>query len=109
MKPPQEEDFAALLKEFEGKDAQRAEAGARVGDSVRGRVVSLGREAAFVELAGGKSEGMIDLAQLRDQDGNLMVKVGDEIEARVVESMGKSGCVVLRRTAVARRWIARCR
>jgi len=45
---------------------------------------------------------MIDLAQLRDQDGNLAVKVGDEIEARVVESMGKSGCVVLRRTAVAR-------
>jgi small subunit ribosomal protein S1 len=102
MKPSQEEDFAALLKEFEGSDARRAEHEVRVGDSVRGRVMSLGREAAFVELAGSKSEGMIDLAQLRDQDGNLAVKVGDEIEARVVESMGKSGCVVLRRTAVAR-------
>jgi small subunit ribosomal protein S1 len=102
MKPPQEEDFAALLKEFDGKDARRAEPDVRVGDSVRGRVMSLGRETAFVELAGGKTEGMIDLQQLRDQDGNLTVKVGDEIEARVVESMGKSGCVVLRRTAVAR-------
>ena len=102
MASPQEEDFAALLKEFESNDAQRASRAARVGDSVRGRVVSLGHEAAFVELSGSKSEAMIDLQQLRDQDGNLTVKVGDEIEARVVESMGKSGCVVLRRTAVAR-------
>ena len=102
MKPPQEEDFAALLQEFEGKNARRAERDVRVGDSVRGRVISLGRETAFVELAGGNSEGMIDLQQLRDQDGNLTVKVGDEIEAHVVETMGESGCVVLRRTAVAR-------
>ena len=102
MAPPKEEDFAALLKEFEGNDARRAARAARVGDSVRGRVVSLGHETAFVELLGSKSEAMIDLQQLRDEDGNLTVKVGDEIEARVVESVGNSGCVVLRRTAVAR-------
>ena len=102
MAPPKEEDFAALLKEFEGNDARRAARAARVGDSVRGRVVSLGQETAFVELLGSKSEAMIELQQLRDQDGNLTVKVGDEIEARVVDSMGESGCVVLRRTAVAR-------
>jgi len=102
MAPPKEEDFAALLKEFEGNDARRAARAARVGDSVRGRVVSLGQETAFVDLLGSKSEAMIDLQQLRDQDGNLTVKVGDEIEARVVDSMGESGCVILRRTAVAR-------
>ena len=73
MKPPQEENFAALLQEFEGKNARRAEPDVRVGDSVRGHVVSLGRETAFVELAGGKTEGMIDLQQLRDQDGYLTV------------------------------------
>ena len=102
MAPPKEEDLDALLKEFEGNDARRAARAARVGDSVRGRVVSLGQETAFVELLGSKSEAMIDLQQLRDQDGNLTVKVGDEIEARVVDSMGESGCVILRRTAVAR-------
>ena len=102
MKPPHEEDFAALLEEFEGKAAGRGEREVRVGALVRGRVVSLGREAAFVELSDGKGDGMIDLGQLRDPDGNLTAKVGDEIEARVVESMDKSGCVVLRRTAVAR-------
>jgi small subunit ribosomal protein S1 len=102
MKSPQDEDFASLLKEFEGKDASRGKNHLRVGDPARGRIVSLGQDTAFVEMADGKGEGMIDLAQLRDQDGNLSAKVGDEIEARVVETMGKSGCVVLRRTAVAR-------
>ena len=32
MAPPKEEDFAALLKEFEGNDARRAARAARVGD-----------------------------------------------------------------------------
>jgi small subunit ribosomal protein S1 len=68
-----------------------------VGDSVRGRVTSLGQETAVVEIAGGAGDGMIGLDELRDEDGNLTVKVGDEIEARVVETMGKKGCVVLRR------------
>ena len=99
MKSPQDEDFASLLKEFDSKGAKR---GARVGDAVRGKIVSFGREAAFVELSDGLGDGMIDLAQLRDREGVLTVKVGDEIEARVVESMGKSGCVVLRKSAVAR-------
>jgi small subunit ribosomal protein S1 len=99
MKSPQDEDFAALLKEFDGKGAKR---GARVGDAVRGRVVSFGRDSAFVELSDGMGDGMIELAQLRDREGALTAQVGDEIEARVVESMGKSGCVILRKSAVAR-------
>ena len=99
MTSHEEEDFAALLKEFDSKIARR---GPRVGDAVRGRIVSFGREAAFVELADGMGDGMIDLSQIRDEDGTLTAQVGDEIEARVVEIMGKSGCVVLRRTAMAR-------
>jgi small subunit ribosomal protein S1 len=99
---PQEEDFASLLKEFEGKDPRKGRIELRVGDLARGRIVTIGQEAAFIELFDGKGDGMIDLGQVRDPDGNLAVKVGDEIEARVVEIMGKSGTVVLRRTAVAR-------
>lgn len=100
--PSDKEDFAALLKEFESKSGKQDRREVRIGDAVRGRVISIGREAVFVELLGGKAEGMIDLAQLRDGDGNLTVKVGDDLEARVVETMGKSGCVVLRKSAVAR-------
>jgi small subunit ribosomal protein S1 len=99
---PQEEDFASLLKEFEGKDPRKGRIELRVGDPARGRIVSIGQESAFIELFDGKGDGMIELGQVRDQEGNLAVKVGDEIEARVVEIMGKSGTVVLRRTAVAR-------
>lgn len=92
------EDFASMLAEYEGRKGRDSRCAARVGDTVRGRVVRLGQESAVVEIAGGAVEGMIDVAQLRDADGNLGVKVGDEIEARVVETMGKQGSVVLRRT-----------
>lgn len=93
-----EQDFASLLAEFEQRDVGRKQL--RVGDTVRGRVAQLGRESAVVEIVGG-GEGMIDLDQLRDGDGNLTLKLGDEVEARVAETMDKKGCVVLRR-AMAR-------
>src|SRR5689334_10222042 len=100
MAPPDdEEDFAKLLAEYEGPETGRSKKRRKepsVGDEVRGRVMSIGRDAAFVDL-GGKSDGVIELAQLRDADGKLTVKEGDELEARVVEVGGPSGAVVLRR------------
>jgi small subunit ribosomal protein S1 len=90
-----EEDFAALLAEYdaaEKKKPRRKEP--QPGEEVRGRIVSIGRDAAFVEL-GLKAEAVIDLAELRDDKGQVAVQVGDEIEARVVES--KDGTVILRR------------
>jgi small subunit ribosomal protein S1 len=91
-----EQDFGAMLAQFEAEGAAAARRPAREGEVVRGRVVSLSKDAAFVDL-GGKSDGMIDLAELRDSDGNLTVAVGDELEATVVEASGERGCVVLRR------------
>ncbi len=96
-----DQDFASLLAEFEQRNPGGDRLQARVGDTVRGRLTRIGQESAVVEIAGGAGEGMIDLDQLRDEDGNLTVKLGDEIEARVIETMGKKGCVVLRR-AMAR-------
>lgn len=100
MAPDNEEDFAALLAEFEGPDDGRSKKRRKepqVGDSVRGKIISIGRDAAFVDI-GAKSDGVIELSELRDADGKLMVKPMDEIEARVVEVGGPSGGVVLRRT-----------
>jgi small subunit ribosomal protein S1 len=96
-----QEDFASMLAEFERQQRREARPAVRVGDTVRGRVMMLGQESAVVEIAGGAAEGMIELDQLRDADGNLGVKIGDEIDARVVETMGKQGSVILRR-AMAR-------
>jgi small subunit ribosomal protein S1 len=97
------EDFAALFAEFEGKAKQQggrrdARREVQVGELVRGRVVSIGADDAFVSIQGGKSEGMLPLEDLRDEAGKLTAKVGDEIEARVVEVDGRAGCVVLRRS-----------
>lgn len=64
-----------------------------VGDTVQGQVVTVGREAVFVEL-GAKAEAMLDIEQVTDQDGNVMVAIGDTIEARVAEI--RSGQVILR-------------
>jgi small subunit ribosomal protein S1 len=92
-----EEDFAALLAEYEQKGQTKRRKEPQIGEEVKGRVVSIGRDAVFIDC-GGKSDGMIELTELRDEDGKLTVGVGDELEARVVETSGKAGCVVLRRT-----------
>jgi small subunit ribosomal protein S1 len=98
------EDFGKLLAEFEqqtgqaprsAKDKHVRKKDPRVGDLVRARVVSIGHDAAFVDL-GAKAEGMLDLAELRDENGKPKIKVGDEIDAHVVEVGGKAGCPVLR-------------
>src|SRR5207244_3369691 len=76
-----DEDFATLLAEFEGKENKKKRKEPRVGDEIKGRVVSIGRDSVFVDF-GGKSDGLLDLAELRDADGKVTVAVGDEIEAR---------------------------
>lgn len=77
----EEDDFATLFeaslktKKFED------------GQSVKGTVVALAGDVAFVDV-GGKGEATIDLAELMDDDGVLEAAVGDTIEAVVVSSSG---------------------
>ena len=92
-------EFARLLAEYEGPETGRSKKKRKepaVGDEVRGRIISIGRNAAFVDI-GAKSDGVIELAQLRDRDGTLTVKEGDELTATVIEVGGASGGVVLKR------------
>ena len=101
MAPPDDEDFAALLAEYDEKQPKgkggKAARGPAIGDMVKATIVSVGAEAVFVDL-GGKAEGMIEIDQVVDKDGKVTVKVGDTIEARVVDTGAKTGFVVLRRT-----------
>lgn len=94
-----DEDFAALLEEFDKKGPKRGQPRAAIGDIVRGKVLSVGRDAVFVALSDGRTEGMLELEELRDDDGKITVKVGDEIEARVAELGDRAEVVVLRRLA----------
>jgi small subunit ribosomal protein S1 len=96
--PTSDDDFAAMFAESEAKRGgnPHKRRDPKEGDVVRGKIVSIGRESAFVDL-GAKSDGMIETVELRDERGELTVAVGDEIEARVVEIDGKAGAIVLRR------------
>lgn len=87
-----EDDFAAM---FAASEAGKPRSGKRprVGDLISGKVITIGKDAVFVDL-GGKAEGQLDRTQVSDPDGKLLVKVGDTIEARVVGDEG--GVLVLR-------------
>jgi small subunit ribosomal protein S1 len=90
-----DEDFAALLAEYDEKDKKRGR-GPTIGDMVKGRVISIGAESVFIDL-GGKAEGVLERDQVADKEGNLTVKVGDTVEARVVDLGGKTGSITLRK------------
>ncbi len=80
-----DEDFAALFAASE-KGAPRTKR-PRVGDLVKGKVISIGKDAVFLDV-GGKAEGTLDRSQVSDADGNLKVKIGDVLEARVASDQG---------------------
>lgn len=88
----QEEDFAALLAEYEPEQRGKR-GGPSVGDMVSGAIISIGRDSVFVEI-GAKSEGVLDREQVSNDEGELRVAVGDTIEARVVSTKG--GTITLR-------------
>ena len=83
-----EEDFAAMFEaSVKSRQFDR-------GQVIEGTIVGLGPEVAFVDV-GGKAEAQIDLAELKDADGDVEVSVGDRIQAMVVSTRG--GIVLSRR------------
>jgi small subunit ribosomal protein S1 len=83
-----EEDFAAMFEVSVG--AKRFDRG----QIVDGTIVAIGDEVALVSV-GGKSEAQINVAELKDADGNLEVAVDDVIQAIVVST--SSGLTLSRR------------
>jgi len=66
----------------------------RVGEKVKGKIFQLGAETAFVTI--GKHEAMIELDELKDEEGILRFGVGDEVEGHVIET-GAKGIVLSRK------------
>lgn len=77
----QEEDFAAM---FEASVKARR---VTQGQTIDGTIVAIGPEVALVSI-GGKSEAQIEVAELKDDDGDIEVSVGDRIQAVVVSTSG---------------------
>src|SRR5262249_10987823 len=86
---PEKETFAEMFEASEKKEGKPSRRAVRVGDRVSGKIFQLGAEVAFVELEGAKSEAMIDLDQLKDEEGILRNGVGDTVEAYVLEAGAK--------------------
>lgn len=86
----QEEDFAAMFAASEkARQFDR-------GQTIEGTVVGFGPKVAFVNV-GGKGEAQIDLAELKDEAGNVEVAIGQTIQAMVVST---GGGIVLSRKGV---------
>ena len=86
----QEEDFAALFEaSVKARQFDR-------GQTVEGTIVGIGPKVAFVNI-GGKGEAEIDVAELKDADGDIEMSPGDRITAMVVST---SGGIVLSRRGV---------
>lgn len=79
----QDEDFAAMFEASLAETGGKVEAKRlRTGEVVTGNVVSIGKDAVFVDV-GTRSEGQIARHELEDKDGELTVQVGDRVRATV--------------------------
>jgi small subunit ribosomal protein S1 len=86
----QDDDFAAMFEA--SAKARRFDRG----QTIEGTIVAIGPKVAFVNV-GGKGEAEIDIAELKDADGDIEVSVGERIQAMVVST---SGGIVLSRKGV---------
>jgi len=86
---PDEGSFADM---FAGADAAPRRR-FKVGEKVAGKIIQLGHDIAFLELGSGVAEGMIDVAELKDADGNVTAREGDIVDGVVVQA-GHRGVVI---------------
>ena len=91
MSEPEEEDFEKMFE-----TSTRAKRVAK-GQTIDGTIVAIGAEVALVDV-GGKSEAEIDIGELKDDEGDVEVHVGDRIQAVVVSTVG--GLKLSRRLAL---------
>ncbi|MEW5774795.1 MAG: 30S ribosomal protein S1 [Thermodesulfobacteriota bacterium] len=80
-----EESFAAL---FEASQ-QESQGALKPGDKVKGRVISMDANTVFMDV-GDKRDGVVDRVELTDNDGQVTVKEGDELDLYVV-NVGTGG------------------
>lgn len=75
----QEKSFAQLLEDSDFSVGAEL----KVGDRFRARIISVGKDQAYVDT-GTKTDGVVDKLELTDQDGHFLYQEGDEVELFVV-------------------------
>ena len=76
------EDGESFAELFESYSAGMNE-NINVGDRIRGRIISIGSNSVFVDT-GTKVDGVVERTELLDEDGQLPLNVGDELDLYVV-------------------------
>jgi len=77
--PDAEESFADLLESYSAGMNENIQ----VGDQIRGRIISIGVSNVFVDT-GTKVDGVVEKAELLDEEGQLTVGEGDELDLYVI-------------------------
>ncbi|MBN2645343.1 MAG: 30S ribosomal protein S1 [Desulfuromonadaceae bacterium] len=76
------EDFAALLEESMGKTSRLD-----IGQKAKATILQIGKEWVFLDV-GQKCEGVLDVRELQNADGEVTAQVGDVIEAYFMSRAG---------------------
>ncbi len=71
------------------------------GDIVKGKVIDIREDDVFVDI-GYKSEGVINIKEFTDENGNVNVNIGDEVEALFFNKTDKDGFEILSKAAADR-------
>jgi small subunit ribosomal protein S1 len=79
---PEEGSFADMLASSDAAPRRRFQ----VGEKVAGKIIQLGHDVAFLELGSGVAEAMIDVTELADESGNVGARIGDIVDAVVVQA-----------------------
>lgn len=77
--PDEEESFAELFESYSTGMNENIQ----VGDKIQGRIISIGATNVFVDT-GTKVDGVVERAELLDEDGQLTLEEGDELDLYVV-------------------------
>jgi len=72
-------EFASLLDNYMSEGAVDI----RVGDKITGEVIAIGKDSVYVHI-GGKEDGVVEKAELMNEDGELACRVGDYLDLYVV-------------------------
>lgn len=88
------DEFAAMLEEEQGQAPAPV---LSVGQRLSGRIRTIDESSVFVDY-GGRSEAVVDIQELRDEQGEVSCQVGDNIEAFVASVENEVRLTLSRRT-----------
>lgn len=81
------DDFAALLA-GEGAAAVPSKTWVSQGDQIDATVVAIGEKFVFVEFGSSKSEGIVKIDDVKNEDGEITVSPGDALQLFVLSTSG---------------------